>query len=127
MVYMNRKTTPTPVILDTNALLMQFQFRIDLENELSRILGAYEILIPSSVIFELKNIEVRHAKAALRVAGSYRVIETERKGDESILSLAKEMNAHVLTNDKALRKRLKEEGVRVIYLRQKSYLALDIP
>ena len=63
----------------------------------------------------------------MRIADNYKVIETEFRGDESILNMAKEMNAYVLTNDKALRKSLKKNGVRVIYLRQKSYLALDIP
>lgn len=117
----------TPVILDTNALLMQFEFKIDLEGELFRILGAYEILIPSAVLNELKKIKDKHAMPALKLAEGYRVIVSEKKGDESILSLAKEIDAVVVTNDRDLRKRLKENGLRAIYLRQKSYLAMDIP
>jgi len=123
---MKRKSF-TPVILDTNALLMQFEFKIDLEDELSRLLGAYEILIPSSVLNELKNLKDKNARSALEFALKYRVIETEKKGDESILAMAKELNAVVVTNDRELRKRLKDNGLRVIYLRQKSYLVLDIP
>ncbi|MBA3043927.1 twitching motility protein PilT, partial [archaeon] len=37
------------VILDSNALLMVFQFRINIESELSRLLGKYEIVIPTTV------------------------------------------------------------------------------
>lgn len=115
------------VILDTNALLAQFQFGIDLEDELSRLLGAFEILIPSSVLFELKNVRDRHAKAALKLAERYKVIASDIKGDESILSLAVQLDTIVVTNDKALRKRLKAQGISVIFLRQKKYLAMDIP
>ena len=113
------------VILDTNALLAQFQFRIDIKDELFRLLGAYEILIPSSVLDELDNVKDRYARVARKFAERFRVITTDKKGDESILALAREMRTIVVTNDKALRKRLKTEGISVIYLRQKKYLALD--
>jgi rRNA-processing protein FCF1 len=117
----------TPVILDTNALLTQFEFKIDLEDELTNLLGTYEILIPSSVLNELKNLKNKDARSALDFALKYKVIETEKKGDESIFAMAKELNAVVVTNDRVLRKRLKDNDLKVIYLRQKSYLALDIP
>jgi len=117
----------TPVILDTNALLMQFEFKIDLEDELTRLLGAFEILIPSSVLDELKNIKDKHVKPALDLASKYKTVETEKKGDESILFLAKKLKAVVVTNDGELRRRLKEVGIKVIYLRQKSFLDMDIP
>ncbi len=113
------------VILDTNALLAQFQFRIDIKEELFRLLGAYEVLIPSSVLDELDNVKDRYARVARKFAETFRVIETNKKGDESILVLARAMRTIVVTNDKALRKRLKNEGISVIYLRQKKYLALD--
>ena len=116
-----------PVILDTNALLTQFEFKIDLEDELTNLLGTYEILIPSSVLNELKNLKDKDARSALDFALKYKVIETEKKGDESIFAMAKELNAVVVTNDRELRKRLKDNGLKVIYLRQKSYLVLDIP
>jgi rRNA-processing protein FCF1 len=40
----------TQVILDTNVLIMHMEYRINLADELTRLLGAYEILIPSAVI-----------------------------------------------------------------------------
>ena len=123
---MNKKSL-TPVILDTNALLMQFEFKINLKEELTKLLGAYEIQIPSSVLNELENLKDKYSSSAFEFALKYKVIKTEKKGDESILTMAKELNAVVVTNDRILRKRLKLNGIRVIYLRQKSYLALDIP
>ncbi len=117
----------TPVILDTNALLMQFEFKIDLEDELTRLLGVFEILIPSSVLDELKNIKDKNVKSALDLASRYKTIETEKKGDKSIIFLAEKFKAVVVTNDRELRRRLKEVGIKVIYLRQKSFLDMDIP
>jgi rRNA-processing protein FCF1 len=123
---MNKKSL-TPVILDTNALLMQFEFKINLKDELTKLLGVYEIQIPSSVLNELENLKDKYSSSAFKFALKYKIIMTEKKGDESILTIAKELNAVVVTNDRILRKRLKLNGIRVIYLRQKSYLALDIP
>ncbi len=117
----------TPVILDTNALLMQFEFKIDLEDELRRLLGVFEILIPSSVLDELKKIKDKNVKSALDLASRYKTIETEKKGDKSIIFLAEKFKAVVVTNDRELRMRLKEVGIKVIYLRQKSFLDMDIP
>lgn len=125
--YSMKGKSPTPVILDTNALLSQFEFKFDLIDELTRLLGIYEILIPSSVLDELRNIKDKHSRSALRYASRFKTVESKEKGDESILSLAKEQKAMVVTNDRELRRRLKENGLRVIYLRQKSYLDIDIP
>ena len=77
------------VILDTNALLAQFQFGIDIKEELFRLLGAYEIVIPSSVLDELDNVKDRYARIARKFAEKFRVITTNKKGDESILALAR--------------------------------------
>lgn len=123
---MNKKPK-VPVILDTNALLAQFQFKIDLASELGRLLGSFEIFIPNSVLDELNNIKDKYIKAAKKMAEKYEVVYSEKKGDEAILDLAEKMKAVVVTNDQELRKRLKKLGLKVIYLRQKSHLVLDIP
>jgi len=44
---------PRLVLLDTNALLMPFQFQVHLEAELHRVLGDVEIAVPSPVLSEL--------------------------------------------------------------------------
>lgn len=57
------------VILDTNALLFPFQFKIDLKSELSSLLGSVEMLVPGVVIRELKGLADGgnfDARAALR-------------------------------------------------------------
>ncbi len=124
---MNENNNKNKVILDTNALLWQFRSNLDIEKELNRLLGTYEIIIPSSVLLELENVKDRYVKAAQKFAEGYSVIATELRGDESIISLALTLQAMVVTNDKELRKRLKEQGLSVIFMRQGKYLSIDRP
>ncbi|UCH89144.1 MAG: twitching motility protein PilT [Thermoplasmata archaeon] len=118
------------VILDTNALLMPFQFKLNLDSELTRLLGQYEIIIPSSVIAELENLyrekqKPRWIKSALSLAKKYQIEHVNGSGDDAICKAAQESNAIVVTNDKALKKRLKSRGVRTIWLKSKTHLVLD--
>jgi rRNA-processing protein FCF1 len=115
------------VILDTNALMMPFEVNINLERELDRLLGAYEILVLSSVIDELKKLSEKDkaASSALKLAERYAVINTSKKGDFSVVHLAKELKAVVVTNDKILRKILRNEGIPLIFLRGKDHLIYE--
>lgn len=122
------------VILDSNALMMLFEFSIDLEDELQRLLGKYEIIIPEPIIEELKNLskfgegkQSRIAKPALKLSKKYRKVklDKEKKGDDAVLYLAKKLQTFVLTNDKELKEKLKDESLPVIYLRGKQKLAVD--
>lgn len=127
MIAMNAKNGKCTVILDTNALLWQFRTNVDIEKELNRLLGGYKIIIPSSVLLELESLKDRYVGAARKLAKRYRVVATELKGDESIINLALEHQALVVTNDKELRKRLRGRGVTVIFMRQGKYLSIDSP
>lgn len=124
---MKGKSAATPVIIDTNAFIMQVEYRINFEYELMGLLGSFEILIPVTVLNELKSIKDKHSKAALKIAQKYRTIESVKRGDEAIISLAVKLHAIVITNDRELRKRLIEKGLSVVYVRQRSYLAMEVP
>ncbi len=113
------------VVLDTNALLMPFEISINLDAELRRLLGECEIFVPAPVIGELKRVGGRHAKAALALARKYRIYETNVQGDEGVIQTAMDLNAHVLTNDRELRSRLRKRGIRTIFLRSNKYLVSD--
>ena len=41
------------VILDSSSILMLFEFSIDLEDELTRLLGKFRVLIPRPIFDEL--------------------------------------------------------------------------
>ena len=112
------------VLLDANALMMPFQFPIDLEGELVRLFGQVTAKVPSSVLRELERLAPANAtaKAARRFAARFPVLEVEGEGDDALLALARTEGAAVLTNDKALRRRVREAGLPVVFLRERSRL-----
>ena len=120
------------VILDSNAIMMPFEFSIDLEKELTGLLGKYHIIIPLSIVRELEFLS-KHgrgkkriiAKASLKLISKYDTMNIdEHKGDDAVFCLAKKLNSIVVTNDKELKKRLKEISIPVIFLRAKKKLVL---
>ena len=122
------------VILDSSAIMMCFEFSIDLENELNKILGKNIITIPEPIINELRILSEKGkgrkkqiAKPALNLAKKYKItkLDTDKKGDDAIIFFAQKYSAIVVTNDRNLRKRLKDISINVVYLRNKQYLVLD--
>lgn len=108
------------------------QFGVDIFSELGR-LGFCRFLVPSGVIEELKNLCTRSrgkgknaARIALSLTDRCEVLDTGTKEsvDMSILKLAEKTHASVFTNDRELREKLKNEGIRLVYLRQKKRLEL---
>jgi rRNA-processing protein FCF1 len=112
------------VVLDANALMMPFQFRLNLDRELERLLGQVSVLVPSSVVAELSGLDERDAKAALALAGKYEVVETASRGDDAVLEVAVGRDAALVTNDRELISRAKAQGVPVIRLRSNRYLVM---
>jgi rRNA-processing protein FCF1 len=121
------------VILDTNALMMQFQFHVDIEGELRRILDfAYEIVVPDSVVAELSDLasvasgkDAGEAKMALEFAKHFRTVEAPAEGDAGVLRLAEKMQGIVVTNDKVLRARLRAKNIPNVHLRSRAFLTLE--
>ncbi len=119
-------------ILDSSSILMLFEFSIDLEDELTRLLGKFQVLVPKPIIDELiflskhgKGKKKLIAKPALELIKKYEVSEAEGAGDDSVLFLARQYSGIVVTNDRELRKRAKEMHLQTIYLRGKSKLVLE--
>ena len=113
------------VVLDTNALLMPFEVRINLDIALRELLGESRIIVPGPLIGELKHLKHRYARAALMLARRYEIIPTVASGDNSVIELAVKEGAYVLTNDKELRRRLRKENVPLIYLRSGRHRVVD--
>ena len=115
----------TNVVLDTNALMMPFQFNIDLEGEIQRLLGAVDIYVPEACMNELNHIPDRRAAPAREFATRFNIVPSEGKGDDAVLSLASNLRAVVVSNDIILRKRARTIGLKVAYMRGKDHLALE--
>lgn len=119
------------VILDSSAIMMLFEFSVDIENELSRLLGGFRIIIPKPIVEELRLLAEHGkgkkrliAKPALKLIEKYEIVDATGSGDESILFLAKKLNGLVLTNDRELRNQVKDLGLHSVYLRGKKKLAI---
>jgi rRNA-processing protein FCF1 len=137
MAEKNRKEkTKVKVILDSNALFAPLQFKIDIFEELRNLLKANiePILLPS-VQRELEKLAEHGAPSmrkkaayALQLAEKCKLIE--RSGDsispdDDIVEFASKWKIPVFTNDRMLRRRLRNISVPVIYVRQKSRLEID--
>ena len=90
------------VVLDTNALLMPFEIKMNLDLALRELLGEARIVVPK-----------------------YEIVPTVTTGDNSVMELAKKTGGYVLTNDKELRRRLRKEKIPIIFLRSGTHLAVD--
>ena len=127
-----RNRDRTIVVLDTSAAMIPFEFLVDFEDELTRILGKYKIIIPSSVYEEIiylskegKGRKKRFAIPTVDFVKKYDIFETSCKADDSVLKVADELNGYVFTNDKELRRRAKEKNLKTIYLRSKKRLEIN--
>ncbi len=121
------------VILDSSALLMVFEFSVDLEQELSRLLEGHHCVVPSAVAKELHFLaehgtspKKRKAVASLKLLKRYDTIKTTSlKADDAVIEAAKKTDGVVLTNDTELRKRLQHDSIPIVFLRGKKKLALE--
>ena len=125
------------VILDSNALFVPLQFKIDIFEELKTVLSVkFEPILLSPIRKELEIIAEKGspkmrkwASYALKLAEKCAFLEVEEKiacsPDDAILEVARKCNCLVFTNDRTLRRRLRNISVPVIYVRQKSRLEID--
>jgi rRNA-processing protein FCF1 len=124
------------VILDSNFFFVPMQFKIDIFKELDKLFGKAEPVVLSTTIEELRQLTAKgapkmrkQADTALELVEKCQLIKMEKEPDESyddvILRTAKEWNVPVATNDAELRKKLREAGVSVVFLRRKSHLEIE--
>ena len=124
------------VIIDTNFFMAVFQFKIDVIDELKKVVPSCKLTTPKFVISELEGLKTnknqnirKQATMALRIAKSddVEIMDVSTlKGesvDDALLRISK--SKILATNDGLLKKRAKEASIRVAYIRQKRYIAID--
>jgi len=122
--------------LDSNFLMIPFQFKIDVFQEIEYLLQKkVDFVVPSVVKKELTNISSRggegapEASLALQLASRCRVVdvtlEPRETADDAILKASQKLGAVVATTDIELKKRLRDINVPVVYLRDKSKLEVE--
>ena len=125
------------VILDSNAFFVPLQFKIDISSCLEKLLERnFELILLSPVKRELEALAKKgspimrkNVSFALKLAEKCKYVEVAAPAsalaDDIIVKIANDWNAPVFTNDKQLKKRLRDISVPVIYVRQKSRLEID--
>ncbi|MGB9714009.1 MAG: PIN domain-containing protein [Candidatus Bathyarchaeales archaeon] len=125
------------IILDSNALFVPFQFKIDIFEELKTLLKRnFEPILLMPVLRELEKLASkgspkirRKASYALKLAEKCKLVDVNEEGafspDDVIVKTAMEWSCPVFTNDRRLRKRLRDINVPVVYVRQKSRLEIE--
>jgi rRNA-processing protein FCF1 len=127
---------PIKVILDSNFLMIPFQFNLDIFQEIEFLLQKkVDFVVPSAVKNELTRISSRggegapEASLALQLASRCRVVdvtlEPKETVDDAIIKASQKLGAVVATTDIDLKKRLRDINVPVVYLREKSKLEVE--
>ena len=130
------RTKSLKIILDSNAFFVPLQFKIDIVEELKTLLNMrHELVLLSPVKQELERLvnegspqTRKNAVYALKLAEKCKLVNVkdgENPVDDVIMEAARKGNCAVFTNDKQLKKKLRDINVPVIYVRQKSRLNLD--
>ena len=125
------------VVLDTNALMMPVECDVRLFDELERLLGAVELLVPEAVLAELDKLAASGAGQEATAASVGADLARERcatratdaeYADDAVVELASDPDVtHAVTNDAPLRRRLLDAGVPVVSLRGTNKLAITQP
>ena len=134
---MQKKNQSLKVILDSNALFVPLEFKIDIFEALKQLLNRnVEFILLSSVKRELEILATketpkirREALFALKLSEKCKYVPVDNDErittDDAIVRVAKNWNSPVFTNDIQLKKKLRDISVPVIYVRQKSRLDID--
>ena len=132
-----KKKEALKIILDSNALFIPLEFKIDIFSEVKLLINrSVSFVLLSSVKHELELLATkdspkirREAAYALKLAEKcqYVTVDNDKKlrTDDIIVKVAKSWNSPVFTNDSQLRRRLRDISVPVIYVRQKSRIEID--
>jgi len=124
------------VILDSNALFVPIQLKIDIFQELKTLLNRnFELVLLKPIQQELERLARegspqtrKKASYALKLAEGCRIVDVEEDAaspDDVIFQTASRWSCPVFTNDRELREKLRNINVPVIYVRQKSRLEID--
>lgn len=120
------------VVLDTNMLMAIGELKIDVIEEMEKILGKAEFFVPIEVLAELKKLKEenktkkKNAEIAEKmIEKKCKVLEGEKtEADKKMKELA-EKGFIIATNDKELRRAIKKKGFKTAFVRQKKVIVIE--
>lgn len=121
------------VILDTNFLLVPYQYRIDVLSEIERLLDMrVHFIVPTGVVAELKRIAKTRGAKGMAAKFALKLVDANKLAhklsvhhsiggvDDWIFHLAHFNGAIICTNDVELKKRAKKARAKTISMRSRS-------
>ncbi len=119
------------VVLDTNMLMVPYQFGVDILEEIARLVPGARIVTIPQVIKELEKLEHRGLKERLGARIAKKLLERidileidpELPTDTALVELASK-GCIIATNDKRLKRRVWDVGGKIISLRERNRLEL---
>ncbi|WP_418281573.1 twitching motility protein PilT [Halorubrum sp. DTA98] len=123
------------VALDASALMAPVEANVRLFEELDRLLGSSEAVVPDAVVAELAELrtgggeEATAASVGADLAARARTVETDASyADDALLELAVDGRVdYVVTNDRPLTNRVLDADAPVIGLRGRNTLGITEP
>lgn len=106
----------TKILLDAS-FLIDLKSKELLETYLLENFGKTELYITAPVLKEIEKMartkpKAKRALLLLKSLPRVKTIQSNKKADESVIEIAKKIDAIVATNDKKLRKKLRKLGIR---------------
>ncbi len=122
------------VAMDTSALMMPVERDVRVFEEIERLVGDFECVVPRAVCEELSKLSDGASEEAVAASVGAdlatercRVVEHEASyADDVLVELAPEFD-YVVTNDGPLKERLLDAGAPVIHIRGRNKLAISKP
>jgi len=121
-------------VLDTNALMAPVEVGVRTFEELDRLLGEYDPLVPEAVLAELDRLATGGGEAAKAASVGADLARRECEtvshdaadADDAVLEIGREVE-YAVTSDMPLRRRLLEANVPVICLRGRTKFEITEP
>jgi rRNA-processing protein FCF1 len=122
------------VVLDANALMAPVEVGVRTFEELDRLLGEYEALVPEAVLAELDRLAEGNGEEATAASVGADLARRECRtvghdasyADDAVLELGERVD-YAVTSDMPLRGRLLEANVPVICLRGRTKFEITEP
>ena len=122
------------VVLDTNALMAPVEVGVRTFEELDRLLGEYEPLVPEAVLEELDRLAEGAGEEATAASVGADLARREctsvehdsSYADDAVVEIGRTVE-YAVTSDMPLRRRLLEANVPVICLRDRTKLEITEP
>lgn len=124
MDFINNATKSVKVLFDTNAFLMPFEFGIDPYQGVKDLIPGAILITLKACVNELKGLKPGRWESIISL-GLQKGLKIEQTNidnlsvDDLIVLYAKNNKCLVLTQDKLLKKKLLNNSLRVVIMRQK--------